>query len=160
MGDTAFNFDSTFAETPSAGVAMALLDPDHVGSDDHDPAGRTDLLRYSFSGLSPGRFARWRMDLDRDDVDETVDYRAILFDLGGASDSDNAVATVTFSTGRSWTHRLPDFAPAPDDSYLAADMMGVLPEPRGAGMALLLAGLSTLRRCGWVRTHASGCTWR
>lgn len=77
---------------------------------------RSDAIDFIFTGFTPGKLIRFQSDIDNDqgNVDLFTDFRQVLFDLGGSSMSDNAVATATFSApgllSNSIQRTLPDFA--------------------------------------------------
>src|SRR5688572_2683357 len=67
VGDERFHFDSVFRETHSAGVGATLLAPDRIGAGQDEPGtpglpanARTDSIRFTTAGLTPGRFLRFK----------------------------------------------------------------------------------------------------
>lgn len=171
IGDTRFHYDSVFRQTPSAGVALSLQSPDRDGTGLESTNRRTDLVHYAATGLTPGRFARFKVDIDPDaDPDgsgpltidtKAVDYRRILFDLNGTSGSaDNAFVNVTYGNGRTLSGRLPDFRSNATGEYvfrrsltltsLESGAESAVPEPGGGlacgGALCVAAALGTRRR--------------
>ncbi len=95
IGDTLFNFDRVgFQTTPTdAGGDLTAL----LGTPDLANGGaRSDILSYFFGGFDAGDVFEFRAELDPDSGNGPVDYRAILYNNGGA---DNAIVAVTFEEG-------------------------------------------------------------
>ncbi len=102
IGDTAKNFDVIFSFTNPLGGTRTLLAPDVA-----DNGARTDNIGLTFTGFDAGEFAQFVADIDRDSspFNTVENYRTIFFNNGAL---DNAVATVTFSSGNNLVLALPD----------------------------------------------------
>ena len=92
IGDTAFNYDMVWAQTPiiDTGTPMSLT----LDTPDTFPnAVRSDVVSFSgITGFGLGDQFLFRVDLDPDSVDSIVDYRSVLTNNGG----DNAIISVDF----------------------------------------------------------------
>lgn len=104
------HFDLVNMIEVSPGVTWSLNLPDSVQG-----GVRADAIDISFTGLTRGKFARFRTDIDNDtgNIDMFTDYRTVLFDMNGTSATDNAYVTVTFKDppfpNQSVANFLPDF---------------------------------------------------
>lgn len=105
------HFDWAKVIDVSPGMTWQFVMPDTVPGN-----VRSDAIDIVFTGFTPGKLIRIQTDIDNDqgNVDLFTDFRQVLFDLGGISDSDNAVATASFSAPgflpNSFALPLPDFA--------------------------------------------------
>jgi hypothetical protein len=111
IGDLTKNFDWAKAIETSPGVSVSVETVDGVMGGTH-----SDLLTISFGGFAPGDFVRFRMGVSADNPNASMiqDYRTILFDLNGGSDTTgNADVTVDFESGgetAQLVHHLPNFS--------------------------------------------------
>lgn len=151
IGDTAFNFDSVSNEnvTPVGSLTFSLVTPDRDGSG----GVRSNSVEYTFAGFDPGELFLFETDVDPDSINQTVDYRTVLFDLGGSSSADNSLVSVLFSNGVTLSGNLPDFTPNTANTYLFAQSQqapppgAAIPEPG----TFALAGSGLLPLLGMIR---------
>lgn len=159
IGDEDFNFaDGMLGAFAVIGETTPNI------SIDNTSGGDVLVVTFEDEGIAPGEAARFQIDIDADpDVTSFVypDYRTVLFDLNGDDDSDNAVATVIYSTDDgplAQNRRLPDFS---QDGpiyvngnlrpYSVMEMVeyfsAPIPEPATAMLAAtMLLGLGAVRR--------------
>ncbi len=143
----------------SPGMTWQFVMPDAVNGN-----LRSDAIDIVFTGFTPGKLIRIQTDIDNDqgNVDLFTDFRQVLFDLGGGSSADNALATASFSAPgllpASFGLRLPEFAqlgptnlgfrllsecgPESVQPYVAQTVGQLIPEPGTVG--LLACGLVVL----------------
>jgi hypothetical protein len=113
IGDTSQNFDLVqfLAASSSPGVSITNVTPDTVQN-----GAKGDFIDFDIVGLTPGKFLRFRVDIDPDSSNQPAysDYRTVLFDMNGASTADNSQVTIKYHDppGADVTHQnlLPDFA--------------------------------------------------
>jgi len=110
IGDTGFNFNDYFVKH--------LNTVDFTATIEEDGGVRTDILSADFTNFDPGKAFRVKVDVDIDNEDSKVDFRNILFDLGGPDSSDNALVSVNFSDGTFLSGNLPDYESEPDGAYI------------------------------------------
>ena len=109
IGDTKFNFDfhrpypSLLKINPEIGGTFDA--PDLV-----QDKVRVNKMQVNYTDFQPGEFHRFKLDIDPDSKNKRIDYRSVLFDLGGNSSADNAKVTVNFSNGKTLSGYLPDYA--------------------------------------------------
>jgi hypothetical protein len=113
IGDTNFNFDSAGVIFRSSGVSETLISPDF----DFGGGVRSDTVSYLFTSFDPANLLQSQVDVDIDNFNSAEDYRQILFDLNGSDSSDNAQVTIKFTSGRTLSGLLPDFAENSDNFY-------------------------------------------
>ncbi len=99
-----YNFDTVFYVESSPGITYAINGLDAIQN-----GLRSDFIDLTFTGFSPGKFFRFRSDIDNDmgNVNFYTDYRKVLTDAGGFNASTNALVTVDMSTGISFNDRIP-----------------------------------------------------
>lgn len=94
IGDTNFVFDFAKLVEASPGVTVSVTQGDTLSG-----GVKTPELKLAFTGLTPGKFVRFRTDIDpvAGNQNQLVDYRQVMFDLNGGDDSDNSEVAVTFA---------------------------------------------------------------
>jgi len=162
------HFDWTRIIDASPGITWQFVQPDTVNN-----GVRSDAIDILFTGFTPGKLVRFQTDIDNDQgaVDLFTDYRQVLFDLGGTSDSDNAVASTYFRESglppAVAITRLPDFAqvgptnlgyrllsecgPESVNPFITVGQAQVVPEPAtialsACGMLLVMSVYSRRRK--------------
>jgi hypothetical protein len=168
IGDESKNFDWAALIEASPGVTFSLESPDILLGN-----LKTDVLKIDFSGLTPGRFVRFRTRLSADNpnLSRIVDYRDTFFRLNGGDTSDNSQITVAYQTATgptSHTDTLPDFVnPMPTVTslrfrshymdnvmpYASQFSTTAPPVPEPASVALLGMGLIALAAWKLRRTY-------
>lgn len=92
IGDANFLFDFAKLVEASPGVALSVTQGDTVQN-----GVKTGMLKLAFTGLTPGKFVRFRTDIDSVVGNSLADYRQVMFDLNGGDDADNAEVSVMFT---------------------------------------------------------------
>lgn len=140
IGNTGFNWDAVINVVNPAGGGSVLNMPDS----DTSGGARSNVIDIDFSGFNPLLFASFDGDVDIDSADTSEDFRAVLFNNGGAP---NSHVLVSFSNGLSLGLDLPD-GPSGLTSYTFSASQDV-PVPAGAALMFGgLVGLTWLRRRG------------
>jgi hypothetical protein len=143
IGNPAFNFDSvSLLGAPAGGTA--ILGP----GDTANGGARTDSFGIAFTSFDPNEVAIWRVEIDRDSLNSTTNFRTVFFNNGAlVADS---IVSVLFSDKRTLEMTLGGSTTAANYTFSGFEESAVIPLP--AALPLLAGALGLL---GFMRRRAS-----